>query len=251
MAELTSFSFHPGTSVLYKLDVRFKILFLILISFSSLGGGFFGLGLLSALLAGLIIHSRPPLKSGFKEFRFFLILLLLILMARMLTTPGAVLIEIKAIAITRQGVLSGLLVCWRLFIIALFGFLFILSTPSGQIKAAVEWFLRPFGFIPAKHIATMMGLIVRFIPVILNQARETAEAQRARCLENRKNPLYRITRLAIPLIRRTFEQADRLIVAMEARGYSEKRSDPTLNANRIDWIALLILIGMSVWIMII
>jgi energy-coupling factor transporter transmembrane protein EcfT len=136
-----------------------------------------------------------------------------------------------------------------LLIIALFGFLFMFSTPSGHIKAAVEWFLRPFGFIPAKHIATMMGLIVRFIPVILNQAKETAEAQRARCLENRKNPFYRITRLAIPLIRRTFEQADRLIVAMEARCYSENRSDPDLSVNRIDWIALFILIVMSVWIM--
>jgi energy-coupling factor transporter transmembrane protein EcfT len=249
MAELTSFSYHPGTSVLHKLDVRFKILFLILISFSSLGGGFIGLGLLSALLTALIFLSRPPLKSGFKEFRFFLILLLLILMARMLTTPGTPLIEIKTIAITRSGILSGLLICWRLFIIAMFGFLFIFSTPSGQIKAAVEWFLKPFGFIPAKHIATMIGLIVRFIPVILNQAKETAEAQRARCLENRKNPLYRITRLSIPLIRRTFEQADRLIVAMEARCYSEKRSDPTLTVKRIDWIALFILIGMSVWIL--
>ena len=248
MAELTCFSFHPGASVLHKLDVRFKVLFLILISFSSLGGGFIGLGLLSAMLTVLIIHSRPPLKSGMKEFRFFLILLLLILIARMLTTPGAVLIEINAIAITQQGMLTGLLICWRLFIIAMFGFLFIFSTPSGQIKAAVEWILKPFGFIPAKHIATMMGLIVRFIPVILNQARETAEAQRARCLENRKNPLYRITRLSIPLIRRTFEQADRLIVAMEARGYSENRSDPTLCASRIDWIALFILIVMGVWI---
>ena len=249
MAELTSFSFHPGASVLHKLDARFKILFLILISFSSLGGGFIGLGLLSAMLTALIIHSRPPLKSGVKEFRFFIVLLFLILMARMLTTPGAVLIEISKIAITRQGMFSGLLICWRLFIVAMFGFLFMFSTPFGQIKAAVEWFLKPFGFIPAKHIATMMGLIVRFIPVILNQARETAEAQRARCLENRKNPLYRITRLSIPLIRRTFEQADRLIVAMEARCYSENRSDPTLTANRTDWIALLILIVMSVWIM--
>ncbi|MGD8961566.1 MAG: energy-coupling factor transporter transmembrane component T [Desulfobacterales bacterium] len=249
MAELTSFSFHPGTSVLHELDVRFKILFLILISFSSLGGGFIGLGVLSALLTALIIHSRPPLKSSLKEFRFFLALLLLILMARMLTTPGAVLIEIRAIAITRQGTLSGLLICWRLFIIAMFGFLFVFSTPSGQIKAAVEWFLKPFRCIPAKHIATMMGLIVRFIPVILNQAKQTAEAQRARCLENRKNPLYRIIRLSIPLIRRTFEQADRLIIAMEARCYSENRSDPTLTVNRIDWIALFMLIVMSIWIM--
>ena len=242
MAELTSFSFQPATSVLHKLDVRFKILFLILISFSSLGGGFFGLGLLSALLAVLIVHCRPPLKSGFKELRFFLILLLLILTARMLTTPGAVLIQIKAIVITRQGMLSGLLVCWRLFIIAMSGFLFIFSTPSGQIKAAVEWFLKPFGFIPAKQIATMMGLIVRFIPVILNQAKETAEAQRARCVENRKNPVYRLIRLGIPLIRRTFERADKLAVAMEARCYSENRTDPELSATRTDWITLGVMI---------
>ena len=248
MAELTSFSFHPGASVLHKLDVRFKILYMILISFSSIGAGFTGLGLLSLLLTALIVHSRPPLKSGLKEFRFFLILLLLILVARMVTTPGEVLIKFKAITITRPGMLSGLLIGWRLLIVAVFGFLFIFSTPSGQIKAAVEWFLTPFGFIPAKHIATMMGLIVRFIPVILNQAKETAEAQRARCLENRKNPLYRLVRLGIPLIRGTFEQADRLIVAMEARCYSEKRTDPALCASRKDWIALLIVILLSGWI---
>ncbi len=249
MAELTTFSFHPGTSLLHQLDVRFKILFLILISLISLVGGFTGLGILTGLLTALLIHTRLPLKSGFKEFRFFLLLLLLILIARMFTTPGAVLIEIKSIAITRAGLMSGLRICWRLVIIAVLGFLFVFTTRSSDIKAAVEWFLRPFGFIPAKHIATMMGLIARFIPVILNQAKETAEAQRARCLENRKNPLLRLIRLGIPLIRRTFEQADRLIVAMEARCYSENRTDPVLCATRKDWMALLILIIMSGWIL--
>jgi energy-coupling factor transporter transmembrane protein EcfT len=60
-------------------------------------------------------------------------------------------------------------------------------------------------FIPGKRIATMMSLTTRFVPVILNQANETAEAQRARGVENRKNPVYRLIRLGIPLIRRTFE----------------------------------------------
>ena len=94
-----------------------------------------------------------------------------------------------------------------------------------------------------------MGLIVRFIPVILNQAKETAEAQRSRCVENRKNTLYRLVRLGIPLIRRTFEQADRLIVAMAARCYSENRTEPALCATRKDWVALLILIVISGWVL--
>jgi energy-coupling factor transporter transmembrane protein EcfT len=55
-------------------------------------------------------------------------------------------------------------------------------------------------------------------------------------------------RLGIPLIRRTFEQADRLIVAMEARCYSEDRTDPVLSATRLDWIALVIIIVICGWI---
>jgi energy-coupling factor transporter transmembrane protein EcfT len=105
----------------------------------------------------------------------------------------------------------------------------------------VQWFLKPFAFIPGKRIATMMGLTTRFIPVILNQANETAAAQRARCVENRKNPVYRLIRLGIPLIRRTFERADRLAIAMEARCYSENRTDPELCAARTDWIALVVM----------
>ena len=108
MAELTTFRFQPGTSVLHKLDVRFKIFFVILISLISLGGGFMGLAILSALLFALMLHAHLPLKSGLREFRFFFILLLLILMARMLTTPGRPLIEFESIAITLPGLVSGM-----------------------------------------------------------------------------------------------------------------------------------------------
>ena len=248
MAELTVFSFQRGTSLLHKLDARFKIVFLILISLTSLSGGYAGLGILTCLLTTLIFNSRLPLKSGLKELRFFLILMLLILIARMLTIPGPALIKINSYAITRPGLVSGALICWRLVIIALMGFLFVFTTPPSEIKAAVQWFLKPFGFIPGRRVATMMGLIARFVPVILDQARETVEAQRARCAENRRNPLGRLTRLGIPLIRRTFSQADKLATAMEARCYVENRTDPDLSAKPSDWLALgvMLIIGGTV-----
>lgn len=207
----------------------------------SLSGDFLRLGLLSCLLTVLIVNSRLPLKSGLRGMRFFFILLLLVMGARMVITPGDPIIEIKFFSITRQGTLSGVLICWRLTIIVLLGFAFVFSTRSFEIKAAVQWFLKSFAFIPGKRIATMMGLTTRFIPVILNQANETAAAQRARCVENRKNPVYRLIRLGIPLIRRTFERADRLAIAMEARCYSENRTDPELCAARTDWIALVVM----------
>jgi energy-coupling factor transporter transmembrane protein EcfT len=183
------------------------------------------------------------MKSGLRGMHFFLMLLLLILGVRMVTTPGDPIIETKFFSITRQGILSGALICWRLAIIVVLGFAFVFSTRSFEIKAAMEWLFKPFVFIPGKRIATMMGLTTRFIPVILNQANETAEAQRARCVENRKNPVYRLIRLGIPLIRRTFERADLLAVAMEARCYTEDRTDPDLCATPIDWIALLVMIS--------
>jgi energy-coupling factor transporter transmembrane protein EcfT len=251
MADLTAFSFQSGTSLLHRLDVRFKILFLILISLMSLRGGFLGLGVLTGLITALVIHSRLPVRLAFKEFRIFWLFLLLILIVRMLTTPGSLLVEWEFLTASRSGLISGIRICWRLLIIALLGFLFVYSTRSSDIKAAVEWYLKPFGFIPAKQVAVMMGLIVRFIPVILNQAKETAAAQQARCIENRKNPYYRLKWLGVPLIRRTFEQADRLIVAMEARCYSENRTDPVLCSTPKDWVALLVLIAISVWIMLI
>lgn len=85
----------------------------------------------------------------------------------------------------------------------------------------------------------MLGLTIRFIPIILNQMRETADAQRARGIENRKNPVYRTVKFIIPLMRRTFEDADKLAVAMEARCWSENRTDPELSFGKSDWAAVL------------
>ena len=77
------------------------------------------------------------------------------------------------------------------------------------------------------------------MPILVAVARETASAQRARGIENRKNPVYRLTRLAVPLMRKTFLRADRLALAMTARCYSEDRTDPELRAGPGDRVILL------------
>ncbi len=238
MAELTAFNFRPGASFLHELDVRFKLVFLALISLASLKAALLALCILTFVLIGVIIDIRLPIKVILKELRYFLILLLFVFIARALTTPGSPLIQIKAVSVTLEGVHGGIIVCWRLLIIIMMGLSFVSTTRSSEIKAAVQWFLNPFPFIPAKRIATMMSLIIRFVPVILDQAKETADAQRARGVENRKNPLYRLKKLLIPLMRRTFLSADKLAVAMEARCYSENRTDPGLSCGIKDWIAL-------------
>jgi energy-coupling factor transporter transmembrane protein EcfT len=58
--------------------------------------------------------------------------------------------------------------------------------------------LKPIPVVDEKMAATMLGLVVRFLPVILFQAGEIADAQRARGIERRKNPLIRLMKFTIP-----------------------------------------------------
>jgi biotin transport system permease protein len=238
MAELTFFSYITGNSLLHRMDARFKFVFIISLSLVGLNADLRQLGLLTLILLGIILHARLPLVSGLKEMRYFLILLLLIFAARALATDGIALISLRYFTVSRQGIYDGVLVCWRLALIVILGFAFISTTPPSSIKAAVQWFLKPVPLVPEKKVAVMMGLILRFVPVIINQAGETASALKARAVENRKNPVYRLARFGFPLMRRTFERADDLVIAMEARAFTENRTDPELIAGKRDWIAL-------------
>ena len=238
MAELNVLGFHAGDSVLHKLDVRFKLLFLVVISLSSLKASVPSLSLLTLVLMVALMSAGLSLKTALKDFRYIFWLLLFVFLARSLSVPGSSVIEFKSVSITREGLYEGAIVCWRLVIVIMTGLSFVLTTRSSEIKAAVEWMLKPFPWVPAKRIAIMLSLIVRFIPVIFEQAKKTAEAQRARGMENRKNPVYRLKMFGIPLMRRVFERADKLALAMEARCYSENRTDALLSSGQKDWIAL-------------
>jgi energy-coupling factor transporter transmembrane protein EcfT len=238
MAELNVLGFHEGDSVVHKLDVRFKLLFLVVISLSSLKAFVPSLSLLTLVLMVTLMSAGLTLKTALKDLRYVFWLLLFIFMARSLSVPGSSVIEFKTVSVTREGLYEGAIICWRLVIVIMTGLSFVLTTRSSEIKAAVEWMLKPFSWVPAKRIAIMLSLIVRFIPVIFEQAKKTAEAQRARGVETRKNPVYRLKMFGIPLMRRIFERADKLVLAMEARCYSENRTGSLLSSGVRDWIAL-------------
>jgi energy-coupling factor transporter transmembrane protein EcfT len=239
MADLTLFSYRSGDSVLHQFDVRFKIIGMLFISIVSLHLSALSLAILSVPLTLLLSNCRLTFTSFFTEIRFFLLLLLIILVAHTLSSKGTIVFRLYFLSISLQGLYEGALICWRLLLILLVGLLFVITTRPSEIKAAVQWFVNPVPFVSGKRLATMLSLVMRFIPVILNQARETSDAQKARCVENKKNPVYRLKKMGFPLLRRTFENADRLIFAMEARCYNDRRTDPHLSSSPKDWLNLL------------
>ena len=250
MAELTGFGYHPGNSVLHRLDVRTKLVCLVMVSLAPLGAAPGSLAILTGLLVVAAWHIRLPLPSISLEIKYVTLLLLAVFAARALTTPGSIIWQFSILTVTREGLLTGGLVCWRVAVVIAAGLDFVATTRPQEIKAAVAWFLKPIPGVPEKKVATMFSLIVRFIPLILNQARETAAAQRARCVESRKNPLRRMIKFAVPMIRRTFETADRLAIAMEARCYNENRTPIALSTSPSDWVVLCLVSVLSVIILI-
>jgi energy-coupling factor transporter transmembrane protein EcfT len=241
MADLNVFSFKPGQSILHRLDPRVKLLGMMLISLLSLGAGGVFLATLSVLLIVLMADCELSLVQLVREVRYFLFLLLLVFVARVLSTPGETVWQWHLIAVSAEGIQSGFLVCWRLLIVIISGLLLVISTRTSRITAAVRWYLRPAPLVNETRVALMMGLVVRFIPGLLQRTAETADAQRARCVENRKNPVYRLQVLVIPLLRNIFLEADELVQAMQARGYTGRRTEPAFRLHRGDWIAMAIL----------
>jgi energy-coupling factor transporter transmembrane protein EcfT len=193
------------------------------------------LAVMSLISAAAAQRLGLSLRGIITELRYFLLLLVLIFSARAFTTPGAPLADLTWLPVTREGMQAGAMTVWRLFLVVFFGLLFVATTRAAAIKAAVVWFLRPFPRLPAQRIGTMLGLVLRFIPLVFLQASATLDAQRARGVESRRNPFYRLTCFAIPFLRRLFLSADRFTEAMEARCYTETRTEPVLSACPRDW----------------
>lgn len=251
--------YQPGTSLLHELDARVKLLALAAISISSLSAGGVLLVLACMVTAAGIHLARCPLLACIVAMKWYMVLLFCVIVARTLTTAGDPLFPagvsfatslIETLPMSWQGLMAGVLLALRLLLVALLGLLLTLTTRPSHLRAAVEWFLAPVPLIPHRQVATMVGLLVRFIPVILNQAAEVGEALRSRSVDNRANPWRRMTALAMPLLRRTFVTADRLAMAMEARCYGNERTAHSFRLTHRDWwamgVALLLCLGLVV-----
>jgi len=67
----------------------------------------------------------------------------------------------------------------------------------------------------------MVSLTLRFFSVILDQAEEVRLAHKARLGDRNKNPFRRAKFLGLPLLHRSFSQAEEITLALAARGFRD------------------------------
>ena len=121
----------------------------------------------------------------------------------------------------REGFIAGS----RLLLLVSFAVLLPLTTAPMELTDGVESLLSPFGRwgLPAHEFAMMMGVALRFVPLLMDETDRIVKAQLSRGAKlDQGSALRRVIAflpVVIPLFVIIFRRAEELALAMEARGY--------------------------------
>lgn len=241
MAELIDFRYHGSPTFLHSIDARVKLAGMAALSVATVSAGSLGMALASVGVAAGALTIRPLALRLIFSLKFFWLILLGVVLARALTTPGDLLFKWHFIALSYTGLTAGLMISWRLLVIVYLSLLITVTTPANDIRAAIQWFLSPIPFVKAQAISDMIMLLIRFMPMILVRSQQISDAQKARSVACRKNPLYRVRIYSMSLLRQTILESEQLSYAMAARCYDAQRSIPPRPFKLRDGVFLILL----------
>lgn len=223
---MTLFGYRAGRSVLHRLDPRLKFLMVCLFSLCLIRSGTLGTLIYAAVVFTGFKTAALPLKQTLSGLKSFGLLLFFVFLARAFSEPGIPLWQWWGMTLTREGIHWGSMIAFKFFLIMLTGLIFSSTTSLSDIKHALQWLFKPIPGIPEQRLAVMVGLSFGFIPILFKQADQISDAQKARCGDHHKNPIRRAFWFAMPLLKKTFANAEHIHLAMTARCYSDDRTPP-------------------------
>ncbi|WP_046176572.1 energy-coupling factor transporter transmembrane component T family protein [Domibacillus indicus] len=246
----------PADSVVHRMDPRAKLLFIfgfVLIVF--LANNFFTYALLGVFTLIVILLARVKIQfliAGLKPV--IIIILFTFFLHVFFTKEGDILAQIGFLSIYKGGVIKGIFIALRFFLLILVTSLLTLTTPPISVTDGIESLFGPLKKVkvPVHELALMMSISLRFIPTLLDETDKIMKAQMARGADftsgSLSNRVKAVIPLLVPLFVSAFKRAEELAVAMEARGYKggEGRTKYRLLAWHMrDTLALLFLIGLA------
>lgn len=212
----------PRDSALHHWECRCKLLTILIVSVSLIHMKTPWLTLFSLLLAAALALARLPLRPLLRDFRHWLWLLLIVFAAHALFRQEALSAAQPASAVISQAsTLSAAVVCWRLALIILYGILFTSVTRPREMQDALAWLLSFVPCVPARRVATMLSLTIRFFPLLLNQSEEIRAAMKSRCGKQSMKSFRGARYFTLALFRQSLLRCDEIACALAARGYRE------------------------------
>jgi len=156
------------------------------------------------------------------------------------------------IRITTDALRSYTLIIFRVLLLFLSVTILTLSTSLVSLTDGVESMMavfRPIG-VPANELAMVMVIALRFVPTLVDELERIMKAQMARGADIETGNFIQKTRqripVLIPLLLNSFNRAEELIIAMEARCYrggKGRTKRKQLRMTAVDWQAVLLTVA--------
>ncbi|MEY8446109.1 energy-coupling factor transporter transmembrane protein EcfT [Enterococcus ratti] len=217
----------PGRSFIHQLDPRAKLLAsFYFIGIIFLANNWQTYALLAVFTFFSVFLSKVDIKFFIRGIRPLLWLILFTVALQVLfTSGGSVYWSWGIFSITEFGVMNGVFIFCRFVLIIFMSTLLTLTTPPLELSDAIEYLLRPLKAVrfPVHEISLMLSIALRFVPTLMDETEKIMNAQRARGVDfgegNLVQKMKTVIPLLIPLFVSSFNRAEDLATAMEARGY--------------------------------
>lgn len=258
LSSFTLGQYYNSSSVIHKMDPRFKIADLVaIIVFIFVSKNFFALGVMTALILAVVFMSGTPLKMYLKNLQVILpIVVFTALLNTFYTGAGEeplFSVSFWIFTISSTGLYKAAFMVLRIFILILISAVLTYTTTPTELTDGIESLLFPlkfFGLGELVHtMAMMMTIALRFIPTLTDETDKIISAQKARGSDlGNGNLLQKIKALLpilIPLLFSAIRRADELAEAMDCRCYSGGKGRTRmkkLHSSYRDFVALIILI---------
>ena len=247
-------------SSIHRLDPRIKIISFILIGIGLLFvSGILGLVSMGLLLLVTLFLSHIPIKVWLKSFVIFIWFFVLILvfhgwgsMANARHSPMTYL----------DGLWMGGLAAMRWVVFIGFCFLLTMTTSPSDLMRSFQFLLHPLNKIrfPVHDLSFMAGLTLHFIPLMKEEANRLMKVKMMQGVNfdsgRWSERVHHLVGLIPLLIQRIFLRTEKLAMAMEARGFSDKKGDGYHKGILFDplqkrdlWVLILITVYLlTIWV---
>ncbi|NQT58590.1 MAG: energy-coupling factor transporter transmembrane protein EcfT [Bacteroidetes bacterium] len=228
MAERLIFHYQARNSIIHRIDPRIKIIIIFTISAAMFAVNPLQFAVLCGYVLSGCLIARLPFTKYRKELRFFLLLLILIVLSRWISS---------------KSLISSLYYGARFILIVAAGLLLTDTTAPEDLTLALYWFLRPFKFLNPKRTAVRFNLTVSFIPIIFDSVLEIKEARKSRLDNTWRNPIKRIISFSSQIFDLILQKAEEISYALEARLFDEEILHGSISFRKMDFAVLILTLG--------
>lgn len=221
-----------GNTVIHKMNPAVKLLiFIVAVIVVAFFKGVYGFIVSLAIITVSIKLSKIHLSCVFSSLKGLTLLLVVVFsMNCLFFYPEKAFFKLLFLTPSVEGAVRGLKITWNIAFAVIMASVVTATTTPTEMTKGIEKLISPLRIIgvPAKDVATILGISLQFVPIFMEEADRIKKAQMARgasfdggsLLERAKAVLP----LVVPVFVAAFRRADELSTAMEARCYiSEKR----------------------------